>query len=75
MATKSKIDTLFDKAVTKDPSDKNSRANYDEYSDIGEGGSATDGYLGNINLTSLDVQGTDSSSRPSKGVGEYDSEY
>ena len=73
--SKTPIDTLFDKAICETPSGKNSRANYDEYSDIGNGGSATSGYLGNVNLTSLDVQGTDSSSRPSKGVGEYDSEY
>lgn len=74
MAT-SKIDTLFDKAVAPTPSGKNSRANYDEYSDIASGGSATSGYLGDINLTSLDIQGTSSATKPSEGVGEYDSEY
>lgn len=75
MAITKKIDTLFKDAVEKTVSDMNSHANHDEYSDIASGGSATETYLGNVNMTSMDIQGTSGRSKPTYGVGEYSDEY
>lgn len=47
---------------------------YDEYSGIAPGDSGESGVTGPI-LTSYKIQGTDSDSKPKKGVGEYSDSY